>query len=71
MSFKVLELKDAGGCKINGTIEVDGRILGMFREPPEAFVELIRGVPNIPVRNDDVMLLTYSKAGKFRRYVSK
>ena len=71
MSFKVLEMKDAGGCKIDGIIEVDSRILVMLREPPEAFVELIRGVPNIPVRNDDVMLLTYCKAGKFRRYIPK
>ena len=43
---------------------VDGHRINTFGKPPEETAKIIRNIVNLPVREDDVFLVTPPKSGK-------
>ena len=61
--YKLLVIVDASGKPLREQMLVDGFQVNTFGKAPEETVKVIRNIPNIPVREDDVFLVMPPKSG--------
>ena len=62
-TVEVVDVKDANGETFHAMIDVDGYRLTTFRKPPEVIADIVRNLPNMPIRDDDIMLCSPAKSG--------
>lgn len=63
MATKTFAVVDASGCSMCEQYMVDDLQMPTFMKPPDEAAAIVRNVPNIKVRDDDVMLATFPKSG--------
>ena len=61
---------DAGGAT-SKMVDTGGFIQPLFMKPPAETKEVFESVPKFKFREDDLMLCTFAKTGKFRHCVDK
>ena len=62
--FELLDIVDASGKPLRSQMIVDGHRINTFGKSPEETAKIIRNIVNLPVRDDDVFLVTPPKSGK-------
>ena len=65
--FKLMDVVDANGKPLRCMMMVDGHLLNTFGLQPEEAAKIVRNIVNLPVRDDDVFLVTPPKSGIYKR----
>ena len=67
MSQEEITIEDASGATISNRMIVDGLHVPMFfGRDLDTAASIVRNIPNTKIRDDDVMLCTFPKAGTIK-----
>ena len=61
-TYEMVELKDAGGNKLNGIMRCKGQLIPTFERPREIAEDMVDLV-DMPIRDDDIMFCSAVKSG--------